>query len=117
MSRNQRRDLFGGEIIAVDDDWPPDFVERFWSEYPLHVSKQYAEKTLWRVRQKKMVHWRELIEAVRRYREWLNQGSPRVFRPHPKHASTWLNQKCWTESLPEYKSDKPRSFADIAMGR
>jgi len=113
----KQQDLFGGQIVAVDDDWPVDFCQRFWDEYPLHVGKRYSEKCLWRVRQKRVVEWRELIAAVRQYREWLNQRSGTTFRPNAKHASTWLNQECWHDTLGNYESNKQKSFADIVMGR
>lgn len=71
------------------DDWPPDFREQFWLQYPNKVGKADALRSLDRAR-KSGVGWLELMVGLARYvsktddRPWCN-------------PATWLNQQRWTD--------------------
>lgn len=72
-----------------DDDWPSDFREIFWTEYPRKVGKKGALKELERVR-KRGVPWEKLISAVFGYAA---TADPQF----TKHPQTWLSKGCWDD--------------------
>lgn len=72
-----------------DDDWPLDFREIFWTEYPRKVGKKGALKELERVR-KRGVPWEKLIVAVSGYAA---TADPQF----TKHPQTWLSKGCWDD--------------------
>ena len=85
--------LVGGQ--ATTDDWPKDYQDQFWSEYPLKVAKARALAALDKVRGK--VAWATLLGSVQAYKVWLGQGTAKDFRPPPKHPATWINGGCWDD--------------------
>lgn len=83
-----------GASVALD--WPNDYEQQFWREYPLKIAKGAAMRALCKAR-KKGGAWRTIIDGVRRYKIWL-QGPG--WRPPAKHPATWVNGECWHDELP-----------------
>lgn len=72
------------------DDWPKDFREVFWLEYPRKVGKISAMKELDKVRLRKSVSFEKLISAVRAYTA---TADPQF----TKHPERWLSKGCWDD--------------------
>jgi len=76
--------------LAVPDDWPTDFRERFWAKYPNKVGRADAIAKLERARKSGKTTWSTLIGGLDRYiaktddRPWCN-------------PATWLHQQRWTD--------------------
>ncbi len=72
------------------DDWPPNYLEAFWTKYPNKVGKGDALKKLVIVRRSGTVTWAELWAGLERYvaktddRPWCN-------------PATWINQQRWAD--------------------
>lgn len=111
---SQQMTFFAPVTQVKPTNWPADYQERFWREYPVKISKRAAMRALEKVKDR-CAEWDLLIDGVRRYAIWMAQESPTTWRPHVKHPATWLNADCWEDDLPR---DKPRlmTMADIAMG-
>jgi hypothetical protein len=77
----------------VDDDWPTDFRERFWSAYPRKVGKAAALRKLEAVRKAGQVTFATLMAGVERYATACLQ----IERKYQKHPTTWLNAGCWDD--------------------
>ena len=74
-------------------DWPSDYREQFWLNYPRKKAKKAAFKTLDRLKKSNEVTFEKLMVAVGK----IPIGEP-TFIPHP---ATWLNQGRWDdEQLP-----------------
>jgi 5-methylcytosine-specific restriction endonuclease McrA len=78
------------ERDARADDWPSDFREAFWSEYPHKVGRAAALQKLEGVR-KRGVSWSVVLAGLRAYkrdkpadRQWCN-------------PATWLHQERWLD--------------------
>ncbi|MBR1122124.1 hypothetical protein JQ628_11415 [Bradyrhizobium lablabi] len=78
------------ERDARADDWPSDFREKFWAEYPHRVGKSAAIQKLEAVR-KRGVEWALVMGGLRTYvrtkpkdRQWCN-------------PATWLHQDRWLD--------------------
>lgn len=112
----KQEDLFKTNQIARLVDWPEDYRQKFWDEYPRKVSKSPALKKLDTICQGGKVPWRTLIEGLRRYKAWLADSGPRRWRPSPKHPTTWLNHNGWEDEY-EDNQQHPATFSDIALGR
>ncbi|MDO8535056.1 MAG: hypothetical protein Q7S17_10005 [Xanthobacteraceae bacterium] len=105
-------DLFVDSPNAVVSlDWPKDYEQQFWREYPLKIAKAAAMKALGKARKKGIV-WRVIIDGLRRYKVWL-QGPG--WRPPAKHPATWVNGECWHDELPT--TDAPRNNGGNAFAR
>jgi len=111
-------DLFGQHTtlpVVYKGDWPPDHEEKFWATYPRKISKLKAMQSLAKVRESG-VEWARVIGGVRKYAAWLAEAGPGVWRPHPKHPTTWLNQGCWDDVLQfgPSQTDGPRNGGNAA---
>jgi hypothetical protein len=75
---------------ALRPDWPPDFAEQFWQQYPHKVGRGDAIKKLGKLARDGPVAFSELMSALHRYaaktddRPWCN-------------PATWLNQQRWLD--------------------
>lgn len=75
---------------AKPNDWPADFREQFWADYPRKAGKAGALKKLERVRASGGVPWQKFITAVRTYAATADPA-------YRKHPETWLNKGCWDD--------------------
>lgn len=108
----------GNDLFAVK--WPRDYREKFWAAYPRKISKAAAMKSLDKVKDAGDVAFEKILEAIERYKAWLAEADPRrhIWRPEPKHPSTWLNQGCWDDEFSTEPSPQTRpTFAQIGFGR
>src|SRR3990167_4477402 len=80
---------------SVSLDWPKDYEQQFWREYPLKVGKDAAIRALQKAR-KKGIAWQAIIDGVQRYKIWLRGPG---WRPDAAHPSTWLNAGRWADEL------------------
>ncbi len=87
------------------EDWPADYREVFWAEYPKRVGRLGAMKALDAAR-KKFVPWVRLIGAVRAY---AGTADPKF----TKDPQTWLNKGCWDDELPKSGGGTPGTAATI----
>jgi uncharacterized protein YdaU (DUF1376 family) len=81
------------EICIFDDDWPENFREEFWREYPKRVDKRAAFKKLEQIRHAGKVPWQSLIGGVRRYALKV-LGKDQTYT---KGAAAWLNAGKWDD--------------------
>lgn len=76
--------------LVVDDDWPPDYRDRFWDRYPNKVGKPKALAKLDACR-KRRIPFNAIMDGLDRYirtkppdRQWLN-------------PETFINQERWND--------------------
>lgn len=76
--------------LVVDDDWPPDYRDRFWDRYPHKVGKPKALAKLDACR-KRRIPFNAIMDGLDRYirtkppdRQWLN-------------PETFINQERWND--------------------
>lgn len=81
----------GASALRVDDGWPKDYRERFWSVYPHRIGKSDAIAKLDRIRKSRRVSFDKLMSGLDAYiaskppdRQWCN-------------PATWLNQGRWDD--------------------
>lgn len=98
------------------DDWPPNFEAQFWELYPRRVSKKTAMKALAKVKASGEVPWQKIVDSIARYKAWLAETGPNVWRPEAKHPATWLNGGCWDDELPSAKPAAPSFFQQVYGG-
>jgi len=79
-------DSFSQETL---DDWPEDYRERFWKQYPRRIGRKTALKKLEIIRKSKEVTFLLLMSAVSK----IPVDNPK-FIPHP---ATWLNRGGWDD--------------------
>lgn len=100
------------EVALVDDGWPVDYREQFWSTYPNKVGKPTALAKLDACRKRGVV-WLDLMAGLERYkltkpadRAWLN-------------PATFLHQERWTDQPAATASPRPggqpQSFAELNL--
>jgi hypothetical protein len=103
-------------MLSLFDEWPHDCEAQFWAAYPRKVAKLEAMRVLAKIRAKGGVRFTDLLAAVERYKVWLSEANPpRVWRPEPKHASTWLNSGGWNDEWPSPKLNLIRKFDDAKL--
>jgi hypothetical protein len=88
---------------APDDDWPSDFREQFWRDFPNKVGKGAAIRKLETVR-KRGVSWKVLTDGLARYKR-----TKPVDRPWC-NPLTWLNEGRWDDA-----PDEPASASSERM--
>lgn len=80
-----------------------EFEEQFWPEYPLKKSRGAAERAYRTAR--RAADLETLLAALRRQKPgWTDPQ-------FTKHASTWLNGKCWLDDAPSAKPSAPDQHA------
>lgn len=74
--------------------WAEGF-EWFWAEYPRKVAKEAARKSYARIRPRTQATFDLLMAGVRLHQrsEWAERSPDKI-----PHASTWLNQRRWTDA-------------------
>jgi hypothetical protein len=81
------------------EQYTKDFCE-FWEIYPRKIEKRFSFQCFQKAI-KKGATAKEIIDGAKRYAKWLAEGDSNTWRPHPKHASTFLNKFCWEDELTE----------------
>lgn len=98
--------------LVVDDDWPPDYRDRFWERYPNKVGKPKALAKLDACR-KRRVPFNAIMAGLDRYirtkppdRQWLN-------------PETFINQERWNDQPAPVSQGNPdeRSGSVFANSR
>ena len=98
-SKNKQNAINNNNNINNDKDNKSitDRFDRFWNEYPRHVSKQNAFKAF-----EKLNPDEQLLESMlnaiviqKRSEQWTKDNGQ--FIPHP---ATWINQKRWEDEAP-----------------
>lgn len=88
-------------------EWPPNYADIFWSEFPRRVAKQAAMKALDKVR-KSGVSFEKVIAGVRIYARTV-AGKDIQFVCHP---ATWLNQGRWDDEQSHIGAAQPTTTAN-----
>lgn len=78
-------------------EYPKDFLE-FWNAYPRRVAKLAAFKE-WQKAVSLGVEAHEIINAAKKYKNWLAQKDAKTWRPEAAHPSSWLHQGRWEDEL------------------
>lgn len=91
---------------SVKSDYDTDF-EVFWEAFGKVGTKFQAQKS-WRAA-KKIAKAADLVEAAKAYRADLVR---RNSTEYSKHASTWLNNRCWADRLPTHQTTSKEAVKD-----
>lgn len=73
------------------DDWPTDYKDQFWQQYPRKIGRKAAFSKLETIRKSGEVSFAKLMLGVAR----MPPNEPR-FTPHP---TTWLNRGSWDDEI------------------
>jgi predicted phage replisome organizer len=89
--------------IGQKPDQESELFNKFWTNYPRHVSKATAEKAFKKLKVTDTILEKMLgaLETQKQSRQW----SDKQYIPHP---ATWLNQKRW-----EDEADEPQGQAKL----
>lgn len=79
-----------------EHEWPKDFEQAFWREYPLRVGKHAAVKKLRAIHKSDKVDWPPFIAAVKAYAKAMLGKEPQYI----SHPTTWLSKGRWEDELP-----------------
>jgi hypothetical protein len=74
-------------------DWPEDYREWFWANYPRKTEKKSALAKLDAIRKSNNVPWASFQAGVARYAKHVAGTEERYI----KHPTTWLNRGCWDD--------------------
>jgi hypothetical protein len=94
--RSMDQDLGEDQVsraVALASDWPPDWFEKFWSQYPKRVEKKKTQTILDRLRRGGGLPWATLNAGVMRYAAECTGKDPQFVKQPP----TWLNAGCWDD--------------------
>ena len=94
---------------SVKSDYDTDF-EVFWDAFGKVGAKFQAQKS-WRAA-KKIAKVADLVEAAKSYRADLVK---RNSTEYSKHASTWLNNRCWADKLPTHHATSKEAVKDNSV--
>lgn len=84
-----------GQIMGRESDWPNDYREQFWKDYPRKTEKKAALAKLDATRKGGKVPWVTFITGVQRYAANVAGTEERYI----KHPTTWLNRGCWDDEF------------------
>lgn len=79
--------------MLMRSDWPRDYEEQFWENYPRRVAKKAAMKALDKVRKSGECPFEVLLSAVKFYARSV-VGKDMKFVAHP---ASWLNAGRWDD--------------------
>jgi hypothetical protein len=109
IQEEKEEDISAVAIATCATDWPTDYREIFWAEYPRKVGKKGALRELERIRKSTPCpYFERLISAVRAYAA---TADPQ-FTKHPK---TWLNNGCWDDEPDTRKPHGPTAPNGLAQ--
>lgn len=88
--------LFAQPKAAVPmADWPKDYQEQFWRNYPRKTEKKAALAKLDAIRKSGTVRWAAVIGGLLRFVQHCKAS--RTEERYIKHPTTWLNRGCWED--------------------
>lgn len=76
-------------------DWPDDYRDEFWRNYPRKTEKKAAMAKLDAVRKSGTVAWAPFMAGVLRHLTHVR--ATRTEERYVKHPATWLNRGCWED--------------------
>lgn len=88
----------------------PDLFDAFWKVYPKRVEKRGAERKF-RSAVRSGIDPGRIIDGARRYAQ-----SDQVRRGFTKNPTTWLNNGCWDDELPQHRPSQ-QAPGDLAVAR
>lgn len=88
---------------ASESDWPADYIDQFWSQYPRRVEKRRTADLLGKLRKQGLVSWDTLMAGVMRYAAAMSGSEMRFIKQPP----TWLNAGCWDDDAKGYANGRP----------
>lgn len=98
-SKNKQNAINNNNNVNNDKDNKSitDRFDRFWNEYPRHVSKQNAFKAFEKLNpdDQLLEVMIKAVEQQKKSEQWTKDGGQ--FIPHP---ATWINQKRWEDEAP-----------------
>lgn len=96
-------------------DWPVDYQQRFWTNYPRKTEKKAALAKLDAIKKSGSVPWATFMAGVLRHAAHVRGTEERYI----KHPTTWLNRGCWDDQYgprrPEQKPQSRNGFAAAAL--
>ncbi len=93
-------------------DWPADYREQFWRNYPKRTEKKAAMAKLDAVR-KSGVPWPHFMAGVLRHLQ--HHTAARTEERFIKHPTVWLNKGCWEDEYGATASAAPKSNNGMAQ--
>ena len=97
--------------LQLPADWPADYRDQFWRQYPSKTAKPRAMKSLDKIAYAGKVRWAGLMDGLERYNK-----SPKVLGGFVKNPATWLNDEGWNDGPQPNGPKKKLSFFEIAAG-
>ena len=93
LKKESKKESVVPNVPGTNDDWPPDFLEIFWKQYPpgRKTGKKAVAVKLGKIRKTGEVTFSRLMLGVSRY-----AGS----NPDPQYTKApevWLNKGCWDD--------------------
>jgi len=76
-------------------DWPKDYQDQFWRNYPRKTEKKAALAKLDAIRKSGTVRWAAVIGGLLRFVHHCK--AQRTEERYMKHPTTWLNRGCWDD--------------------
>jgi len=76
-------------------DWPKDYQDQFWRNYPRKTEKKAALAKLDAIKKSGTVRWAALIGGLLRFVQHVK--ATRTEERYIKHPTTWLNRGCWDD--------------------
>lgn len=89
--KQEQEQLFSRENRV--SDWPSDYREQFWTNYPRRTEKKAAMAKLDAICKSAKVPWARFFGGVMRYAAQVSGTEERFI----KHPTTWLNRGCWDD--------------------
>jgi uncharacterized protein YdaU (DUF1376 family) len=101
-TREEKKEI-RAPALFFESDWPKDYRDQFWRDYPKRIDKQAAFKKLEQIRRAGEVPWATLIGGVRRYAGKVSGRDP----TYTKGPAAWLNAGKWDdEDAPQFSIDE-----------
>lgn len=93
LQLQEQDSLFSNEKRV--SDWPSDYQDWFWKNYPRREGKKAAMAKLDAIRKSGKVTWADFTAGVLRYAAHVLGTEQRYI----KQPVTWLNQGCWDDEF------------------
>lgn len=103
-NKNKNKSNNKNKSIEKEQEEKERSFARFWDAYPLHVSRQEAEREFARLNPDEAL-LETMLKAIERWKQteqWREDGGRYI--PHP---STWLYRKRWEDEVPAAGKRKP----------
>lgn len=96
--------------MLARSDWPADYEEVFWENYPRRIAKKDALRALYKIRKANEVPFEVLLSAVKVYGNSMIGKEMRYIA----HPATWLNAGRWDDA-PEALLDGKMQAPALAL--